>query len=506
MTRFAIIKIKTLNGFSKIILSVFLFSSFSNTSSAQSPKKLLKNGFYERAYSKAVYKQNKKIKLKKKHVNVITDSYEIIYKKQNELILSSETNWQQSYSAFIRLVKLRMKVTHPGVDDKLKNVLFEPASLDVLAAKTDGINQKELESAQQLESKSNYLEALGLLEAINLRQKELLSYSSLYDRLSPIDCAQKMTEINKKIGNDYIRQAKVLLDQGSKPQALSAIDLIKKADGYRPLDFEEKELLKLADLIIGASWITEAQKLMQTKTKRNARLAFELITRASAVRVLTTEEEKLKEAAKDLGTTRVQVNVKGENTINNSQSLSGSLNKGKQSPWIAFYHTHNPSVKIDYVLEVSETQPNVVLGALRKKITQESKKIDYYEEETDSTGKTKKVKKTRTAIAMVAYLSRTKTAQLKWSIHLNDIRDGKAEYSEIRTTTVEHKNEYVSLESGDILALPDNIETGVDLDSQPFPTDKEMLSQVTQKYLSELNLFINSKKDHMRNISNPIED
>ncbi len=71
------------------------------------------------------------------------------------------------------------------------------------------------------------------------------------------------------------------------------------------------------------------------------------------------------------------------------------------------------------------------------------------------------------------------------------MEDGKLIHSETEESLVEHTNEYASLESGDILALPENIETGVDLDSQPFPTDKEMKNQVTQNYINSLIKTVN---------------
>ncbi len=67
-------------------------------------------------------------------------------------------------------------------------------------------------------------------------------------------------------------------------------------------------------------------------------------------------------------------------------------------------------------------------------------------------------------------------------------------------------NESVSLESGDILALPENGKYDVDLDSQPFPTNKEMQGQAIQQYISELVKLVNSGKDHMRNINAAISE
>lgn len=56
------------------------------------------------------------------------------------------------------------------------------------------------------------------------------------------------------------------------------------------------------------------------------------------------------------------------------------------------------------------------------------------------------------------------------------------------------------MESGDILALPENIESDVSLDSQPFPTDSEMSSLAKQLYLKELKLFLRDKKTHLLNL------
>ena len=50
-----------------MLLALAFIIGVSLPSYAQSPKKYLKNGFYEQAFVEAVYKQNKKVKLKKKY-------------------------------------------------------------------------------------------------------------------------------------------------------------------------------------------------------------------------------------------------------------------------------------------------------------------------------------------------------------------------------------------------------------------------------------------------------
>lgn len=262
--------------------------------------------------------------------------------------------------------------------------------------------------------------------------------------------------------------------------------------------------MNLANLIIGESWIIEAQKLVNTRTKKNARLAFELINRARTVRTLTSEEEVLLETAKELGMTCILVKINGAKPIHDAQSLSGILNKKKSSQWVTYYSDDDTDA-IDFEMEITENEPKVVLGGIRKEVSQNTKTVEYWVEEKDASGKPVKVKKTRLAVAMVTKLSRTKTATTNWSITLKDISDGKSEYSDTKESKVEVTNEFVSLASGDILALPENIESDIELDSQPFPDDNEMINRVKKRYLNELNALINSRKDHMRNVNRIIE-
>lgn len=79
-----------------------------------------------------------------------------------------------------------------------------------------------------------------------------------------------------------------------------------------------------------------------------------------------------------------------------------------------------------------------------------------------------------------------KHAQIDWSLSLKQIRNDKVIQSEIKESRVELIHEYASLESGDILALPENIETEVDLDSQPSPSDEDMIKQVKDLYSNDL--------------------
>ena len=56
-----------------------------------------------------------------------------------------------------------------------------------------------------------------------------------------------------------------------------------------------------------------------------------------------------------------------------------------------------------------------------------------------------------------------------------------------------------------MLALPDNIETEVDLDSQPFPSDKDMVKQVKDLSLSEFFRTINEQNLYLENLNDPIK-
>ena len=485
-------------------LTFFLGLSFSGLS--QSPKKYLKNGFYEQAFVEAVYKQNKKVKLKKKYTEVIYESYDMVYKSHLKVIKSPEAKWQESINRFLRLNNFLSKVTHPGVFDKLDNPLYDPIALDNIASKFNASNLKDKEIARSFENVANYEKALALYEAVAKRHLEVINITNLQDRLILDDCESQIKNAKQKIGDKYILEARELLNGASKQEAIAAIDLIYKARTYRDLDIEEKELLVLANLIIGESWIAEAEKLLNTRTKKNARTAYALINRARGVRTLSTEEEQFLELAKDLGTTRILVKAKGDKPIHTAESLSGILNKKKSSQWITYYYEENDAETIDFDMEIAAIQPKVVLGDIRKKVTQNTKTVEYWVEEKDATGNTIKVKKTKIVVGMISTISRTKTAHIDWSILLKDRSDGNSAYSEAKETNIEIMHEFVSVESGDVLALPENVQSDVDLDSQPFPTDKEMINQILGIYSKELNAFIKSQKDHLRNINNVIAE
>jgi hypothetical protein len=488
------------------ILTIAFFLSLSLSVFSQSPKKYLKNGFYEQAFVEAAHKQNKKVKLKAKHADVIIASYPVIYEKHIEVIKSPQTTWLQSYNRFIRMTNFRARVKHPGVYDKLKNILYDEVVLDYLATKFNNSNLKDLNAAESFESTADYEKALDKYKEISTRHEQATPITTFADRLTIIDYEARLEKTNQKIGDQYILEAEELLERMSKQGAEAAIKLIEKARSHRPLDFEEEELLTLANLIISSSWISEAKKLIGTRTKKNARLAYELINRARSTRTLTAEEEKLFETAKSLGMTRIVVKVKGGKPIHDSQSLSGSLNRKKSSQWITYYDKNNGAETIDFEMEITESQPKVVLGDVRKKVTQNTKTVEYWVDETDVDGNTTRVRKTRLAIAMASIVSRTKTAHINWSIVLKDLSNSSAVYSESKESKVEYTNEFVSLASGDILALPENIESEVDLDSQPFPPNKDMINQVKSKYLGELNAYVNSSKDHLRNVNRTIKE
>ncbi len=482
-----------------IITSLFLGLTLSIV--GQKPKKYLKNGYTEQAFVEAAHRQNKKVKLKKKHTEVIYASYEVIYKNHSDLITSPETNWEVSYSRFIRMTNFRARVKHPGVYDKLKNVLFDATLLDHLGGKFNAANANELKTAAELEKQGKFEKALLVYQGMAKRHEQAIAIAPLEKRISLIDYETKLEITNQNIGDQYILEAKKMLVGTTKKEALAAIDFIEKARTYRPLDFEEEELLELANLMIGESWITEAQKLLKTPTKKNARLAYELINRARSIRTLKVEEELLYQTAERVGMTRILVTAKNDKGIHDSQTLTGILNQKKSSTWIKYYYEENENETIDFELVIDENKPTVKLGDIRKEITQNTKSVEYWEEVTDANGNTTNVKKNRLAIAVISTVSRTKTAQVEWEILLKEYSSGNSVYSETKETRHEITNQYASLISGDILALPENIETEVDLDSQPFPSDKDMLTAVTQMYLDDLKYFTYNQKDHMRNIN-----
>ena len=479
------------------ILSLVLFVGFQ--SFAQKPKKLLANGYYEQAFVESVKKQNKKVKLKSKYTDIIYKSYDQIYEKGNSTIASSNFNWQVSYDQLMRVAGFRNKVKHPGVYDKLKNIFYDENVLGNMAVKFNQENQKDLDAAAVFENDKKYFNAFDMYKQIELRQKQAKPITTFNDRLKMIDTEEKIKNINQLIGDEYVEEAGKLLFNGTKEDAKKAIDLLKKAKTHRDLSRDEEEMMTLANLILRDSWMQEAKTLMQTRTKRNGRLAYDLINKTRSIKPLTTEEEMLLQDAQKLGMTNVLVVVKGKQPIHTAQTLSGVLNKEKASPWISFYGD-DASVKSDFVLTVTESQPRVILGDVRKRIEQRTKTVEYYEEEIDANGNKVKVKKTKQVTGMVAILSRTKSSYINWSIALTDKADQQAVYADNKESKIERINEFASLESGDIMALPENIESDVALDSQPFPTDKEMSDLVSQLYIKELRAFLKDKEDHLRNI------
>lgn len=466
---------------------------------AQSPKKLLANGYYEQAFVDAVKKQNKKVKLKSKYTDIIYKSYDKIYEKGSLNISSTQQDWNSSYNSLIKVHGYRRKVTHPGVYDNLKNILYDENILGNLVVKFNAENENDLNKALSFESEEKYAKALEVYKQIKTRQEQTAAIITLKDRLNIVDTEERINKANQLIGDQYIKEAEKLLFDGTKQNAKDAINLINKAKSHRPLDRDEEELLALANLIIRDSWMQEAKDLLRTRTKRNGRLAYELINKTRSIKSLTTEEELLLKEAQDLGMTKVRVTIKGVNAIHSADALSGILNKERSTPWITYYDSGS-DIPMDFDLELTETKPRVILGDVRRRVEQRTKKVEYYEDETDASGNTVKVKKTKNVTAMVAILSRTKSSHINWSVSLTDKTDGRKVYVESNESKIERINEFASVESGDILALPDNIESEVALDSQPFPTDEEMSNLVLQLYLKELQLFLRDKKDHLQNM------
>lgn len=486
------------------LLFVTLFSIAAFSSYSQSPKKYWENGMYEKAYVNAVYKQNKKVKLKPKLTDIIYKSYAKIYQVQGDIIRNNETNWEQSYNALLLTAAYRAKSRHQGVNANLKDMLLDTEILNRLGQKFNFDNEKDLTKAASNEINGDYSKAIDIYLIIGKRHNQALQITNFEDRIEMIDYTEKIEDCNRRIGDQYIQEAREILNSGSTKSSKDAIKLIEKARSYRPLSLEEESLLELANMMMSNTMIQDAEKLLATPTKKNARLAYELIEHVRNMRVLTSEEERLSEQAKDWGTTRILVSVDGNDPTNTSESLSGFLNKSKNSKWINYYFTKEQDLSFDFNMEVKENKPTVELGKTRREVRQESKNVEYYEDETDSLGNTTKVKKTRKAIALVAILSRTKTATLFWTITVKDLTDGKAVYSKTEETKVDYTNQFAKVESGDILALPDNIETDVDLDSQPFPSDQEMIKEVQDLYLNELNKAVKSQSFDSVNINRPI--
>lgn len=476
-----------------IALALFLGTNISN---AQSPKKLYKNGFYEQAFVDAVAKQNRKVKLKKKFSEIINPSYDTIYARHIKAITSPNTDWQHSYNAFIRVNNFLVKVRHPGIKGNLKNILYDSNALDFVAAKFNQENNNDLGMASSHIGTNDFDKALKIYETIQYRHEKMLAVPSFKDRLNIIDYETSIETMHQKIGDQLIGEASKLLLGTSKSDAQKAITLINQARHHRPLTSSEEELLTLANFIIGDSWMAEARKLMEAPTKRNARLAYELINKARAHRTLKQDEERLMEKAEALGMTRILVTVKGNDHWNDATTFSGSLNSKKKSRWINYYPS-NETEEMDFALEITENKPKVVLGNIRRVVKQYTKDVEYFEDEVNAAGDTVQVKKVRKAVGMVAIVSRTKTATLDWEYSITDLSDGSVLSSAKEFSRTEHTNEYASMESGDILVLPENIESEVNLDSQPFPTDKEMRDEVTRSYT---NFVINSVNQAVSNL------
>lgn len=484
----------------KALFTLAFFVGAMGNSIAQSPKKYYENGMYEKAFVEAVYKQNKKVKLKSKFTDIIYASYDKIYADHASYIKSTQTGWDISYSRLIRMLKFRAKVTHAGVYNNLKNILYDEIMLDYLATKFNDDNQKDLDQARLHESKDEYKQALKLYENIAKRHEQALPITTLKDRLNIIDHEEKITNAKQRIGDLLIVEAAQILGTTEK-SANRAISLIKEARNYRALSAEEEELLTFANLVKGESWIKEADKLLENPTKKNARLAYDLYQRASSVRPLTAEEEQRSNDAKEIGMTRVMVKMKGEDNIHTAEEMTGILNSSKGSKWLDYYFENSNGLTMDFQVEVTESKPRVFLGKIEREVKQNTRTVEYYEDETDANGNTTKVKKTRKAIGMVAYLSRTKSAHLQWSVQVIDLAAGNAIFSESMESVIEETHQYASLVSGDALALPEDTETDVDLDSQPFSSDKEMKTQVKSNYLSELQMMIANQQFHMQNIN-----
>jgi hypothetical protein len=498
MSSFKSKKIKKSVNVWKVLVTLVMLIGLSVHSHAQSPKKYLKNGFYEQAFVEAAYKQNKKVKLKKKFTEVIYESYGVIFSRHSAVILSEETDWQTSFNKFVRMTNFLAKVKHPGVLNNLANIEDDHAVLNKLAPKFNDVNMEDLKIASNYESVAEYEKALNLYKGIASRHQQVERTPSLKAKLLLIDVESKIEHTNQKIGDKYIQEAQELVDGQKQQGAYAAIDLIELARLYRELSIEEEELLKLANLIIGDSWIMEADKLLKTGTKRNARLAFELINRARSHRALTVEEEKLLEQAEDNGMTRILLEIKGKESFSNAQSFSGILNKKKNDRWVEYYYSAEAE-KLDFVMEVSENKPTVELGKIQKKIAQNTETVEYWEDETDAEGNTTSVKKTRQAVAIVATVSRTKTARLDWAFVVKDVEANKSLFSETRETKHELKKEYASLVSGDALGMPEDTRSDVDLDSQPFPSDADMINQIKEMYLKELLEEVNTRSHILRN-------
>ena len=468
-------------------------------SSAQSPQKLLDHGYYEQAYLDAVKKQNKKTKLKPKYADVIKEAYELIYKKHSDNIMNKQTTWTQGYNNLYRNMEFRSRCKHPVLYDGLKNILYDEVILDQLGDKFNHYNKKDLEKAREFETDGKFEKAIDLYKVIKKRHDQAVPITTFADRLDIVDTEELIENANIKIGDQYIKEAEELLHSKKEKAAQNALTLINKAKRHRPLSIEEEELITLANLIMGNASIEEAKELLEARTKKNARLAFELISRAQNLRSLNAEEAQMMETAQKLGMTRIM--VKSNNKIHDAQKLAGILNASKNSRWIDYFYTSpGGGMAVDFELEATEGTPTAVVGKVQKSIKQETKTVEYYEDVTDANGNTTSEKRTRQVVGIVATLSQTKTAKVKWSFTVTDAVNNNSIHSQSSETIIEEHHKYASMESGDAEVLPENVETEVGLDSQPFSSNEEMIPAVTAKYVSEMRFAVNAGQIHMQNI------
>jgi len=472
----------------KLILAVALFIGFSINSNAQSPQKYFDNGMYEQAFVEAAYKQNKKVKLKEKFTDVIYKSYEIIYADHQKTIIAPESNWKRSYNRFIRLGKFRAKIKHQGVKPKIKDSYYDENLLNPLAIKFNNTNQLDLDQARIYENNNEHEKALPHYQKIRIRHNEVKAITELIPKLNIFDYQSMIDNCNQIIGDKYIEEAVLILGE-SEHSAEAAIDLVNLAAAYRPLSLEEKEIITLANLIKGEAWIKEAKRLVESGDKHNGRMAFELVEKAKKMRALTAEEVELGKRAEALGMTRVLIILNGE-AVYTAASLSAQLNSKGKEKWVTYYFSSEGQQQMDFELLLTEAEPKIVLDKVRKKVEQQTREVEYWEEVTDANGKTTKVKKTRQAVGIVATLTQTKTATIKWTAMLKNLSDNQMSYNESKETKIELTHQYASLVSGDALALPQESTPDVNLESQPFPTDVEMKKQIEDLYKQELKTLI----------------
>lgn len=457
----------------------------------QSAKKYFKNGFYEEAFYKSVKKQNRKVKLKPKWATIIQQSYDSIYVNHSSLIQSYDLDWERSYQNYIRLSRFKEQVNHPKVYERLKSLEYDRVINEAMAEKFNVENQSDIDMASGVEVQGDFHQALNYYQQIGRRHKQVETIGTLNNRLIFYDYQAFIDEANQNIGDDLIKEAMDLMEKSTEQRANQALRLIEQARQYRPLSFEEEELIKLVQLMKGDSWMTEAKKLIATRTKPNARLAFELIRKTNQIRPLTSEEQSLLERAKTTGTTNVLVKSAQPKGIHSSEAIAGHLNQSNQSIWVNYHSNQQSGVKYDYEVELQSSNPKVALGKVDKKVSQSTRTVEYYEDEINAQGQTVKVKKTRLAIGMVAVLSQTKSAEIKWKLIVRSSTNVQPISSVQKTSRIEYVNQFASLVSGDVLSLPENIETDVKLESQPFPSNNELSAQVKSLFLNDLNNSLN---------------